>query len=280
MPGTSAGPIETANQIDLRAPLPHPPQVDGTGNHLVIGKDAQIAGQIVVTGDNNRVVIGEHCRIAGFAPAGAGAALADPKQTPAATLTIQGHGNTVEIAPDCRLGATLTISGDNNHFRIGYGCTINGVINLLSPTGSTLVVGAGTTMVQVSIQLHEPGEISFGADCMVSSQVYVSLSDIHPIYDRTTGERINAAASIRIGDHVWLGLRSMIMKGATIGDGAVVAAGAILSGPAPANAVMAGVPARLVRENIVWRREISEGPPEPMITARPPARGWRPFGRR
>jgi carbonic anhydrase/acetyltransferase-like protein (isoleucine patch superfamily) len=280
MPGRSAGPIKTENQIDLRATPRHPPQVDGAGNHIAIGEGADVDSRIVITGDGNRLIIGENSRVAGFTPVGAGAALADPKQAGAAGLTIQGSGNTVEIAPDCRLGATLTVIGDNNHFRLGHGCTINGFVNLLSPTGSTLSIGAGTTMVQVSIQLHEPGEITFGEDCMVSSQVYVSLSDIHPIYDRATGQRINAAASITIGNHVWLGLRSMIMKGATIGDGAVVAAGAILSGPAPANTVMAGVPARVARENIVWRRELSESPPEPTITAQSPHRGWWLFGRR
>ena len=280
MSGTVAGPIESTNQIDLRAQPRHPPQVVGLGNQIVIGEGAEVESQIAIAGDDNRLIIGEACRVAGFAAVGAGAALADPKQATSASLTIQGRGNIVEIAPDCRLGANLTLIGDNNHFRLGHGCTLNGFVNLLSPEGSVLTVGPGTTMVQVSIQLHEPGEITFGRDCMVSSQVYVSLSDIHPIYDRATGERINAAASIRIGDHVWLGLRSMIMKGATIGDGAVVAAGAILSGPAPAHAVMAGVPARLVRRNIVWHRELSEGPPEPVIDEAPARKAWWPLGRR
>ena len=277
MSGKSAASTETENHIDLRASPGHPPKVNGAGNHLVIGEGGQIESQIVISGDNNRLTIGENSRVSGFTPSGAGAALADPRQTPSVNLTIQGCGNTVEIAANCKLAATLTVMGDNNHLRIDRECTINGFVNLLSPTGSTLNVGAGTTMVQVSIQLHEPGEITFGEDCMVSSQVYVSISDIHPIYDRATGDRINAAASIMIGNHVWLGLRSMIMKGAVIGDGAVVAAGAILSGRAPANTIMAGVPARLVRENIVWRRELSEGPPEPVILTEAPRRGWWPF---
>lgn len=267
MPGKSAGPIETENQIDLRATPRHPPQVDGVGNHIAIGEGAAVDSRIAIVGDGNRLIIGGRCSIAGFAPAGGGTALIDPKPGAMASLTLRGHGNTVEIAEDCRLGANITVIGDNSSIRIGPGCAINGFISLLSPTGCALLVGAGTTMVQVSIQLHEPGQITFGADCMVSSQAYVSLSDIHPIYDRATGQRVNAPADVKIGDHVWLGLRSMIMKGATIGDGAVVAAGAILSGSAPAHAIVAGVPARVVRENIVWRRELSEGAPEPKIVA-------------
>ncbi|WP_419319455.1 acyltransferase [Caulobacter sp. ErkDOM-E] len=277
MPGRSAGPIKTENQIDLRANPRHPPQVEGVGNHIAIGEGAEVDSRIAITGDDNRLIIGDRCSIAGFAPAGGGTALIDPKPGAMASLTLRGRGNTVEIAADCRLGANITVVGDNSSIHIGPGCAINGFISLLSPAGCALVVGAGTTMVQVSIQLHEPGQIIFGADCMVSSQAYVSLSDIHPIYDRATGQRVNAAADVTIGDHVWLGLRSMVMKGATIGDGAVVAAGAILSGAAPAHAVMAGVPARVVRENIVWRRELGEGAPEPEIVGQKGRRGWWPF---
>lgn len=276
----SEGVNATENQIDLRAAPRHAIQIDGTGNHLVIGEGAQVDSMIAISGQHNRLFIGDRCAIAGFAPVGGGTALIDPKPGAMASLAIRGHGNTVEIAEDCRLGANITVVGDNSRIRIGRGCAINGFVSLLSPGGCALLVGAGTTMVQVSIQLHEPGQIVFGADCMVSSQAYVSLSDIHPVYDRATGERVNAAADVIIGDHVWLGLRSMIMKGATIGDGAVVAAGAILSGAAPAHAVMAGVPARVVRENIVWRRELAEGGPGPSMVAQTPSRRWWPLGGR
>lgn len=98
---------------------------------------------------------------------------------------------------------------------------------------------------------------------MISSQVYVSLSDMHPIYDRSNGHRINPAASVHIGDHVWLGLRCMILKGAQIDDGVVVAAGALVVGKVPGDAVVAGVPAKVVRRNIEWRRDFAEGAPGP-----------------
>jgi len=278
MSSKSEGLNAPENRIDLREHPRHAPQVEGTGNHLEIGEGTQVESLIVISGDDNRLIIGDGCTISGFAPAGGGTALIDPKPGAMASLTIRGRGNTVEIDKSCRLGANITVVGDNSRIRLGPGCAINGFISLLSPTGCALLVGAGTTMVQVSIQLHEPGQIIFGEDCMVSSQAYVSLSDIHPIYDRATGQRANAAADVIIGDHVWLGLRSMIMKGAKIGDGAVVAAGAILSGSAPDHAIMAGVPARVVRENIVWRRELSEGAPEPEPAPLPSSRSWWPFG--
>ncbi|MDZ4321896.1 MAG: hypothetical protein U1A07_24195, partial [Phenylobacterium sp.] len=172
MSGKSAASTETENHIDLRASPRHPPVVEGAGNHLVIGDGGQIDSQIVIGGDNNSLLIGGRCQVAGFAPVGGGTALIDPKPGAMANLVVRGSGNIIEIAEDCRLGANVTIIGDNSHIRIGPRCAINGFVALLSPTGSTLVIGADTTMVQVSIQLHEPGQIIFGADCMVSSQTY------------------------------------------------------------------------------------------------------------
>ena len=60
------------------------------------------------------------------------------------------------------------------------------------------------------------------------------------------------AKPIHIGEHVWIGNRAIILKGVTIGDGAIVAAGALVTGDVPAHTIVAGVPARIIKENINW----------------------------
>ncbi|MFN7237947.1 MAG: acyltransferase, partial [Brevundimonas sp.] len=72
--------------------------------------------------------------------------------------------------------------------------------------------------------------------------------------------------SVEIGDHVWLGLRSMVMKGSRIGDGSVVAAGALVSGEVEPACIVGGTPARVLRRGVVWRRDFDEAPPEPVIS--------------
>jgi acetyltransferase-like isoleucine patch superfamily enzyme len=53
---------------------------------------------------------------------------------------------------------------------------------------------------------------------------------------------------VRIGAHAWIGLGSIVMKGVTVGDGAVVAAGSVVTSDVPARAIVAGNPARQVRD--------------------------------
>lgn len=61
----------------------------------------------------------------------------------------------------------------------------------------------------------------------------------------------------RIGHDVWLGLRAIVLNGVTIGDGAVIAAGAVVTKDVPPYAIVGGVPARLIRYRF----------PEPLIAA-------------
>jgi acetyltransferase-like isoleucine patch superfamily enzyme len=59
-------------------------------------------------------------------------------------------------------------------------------------------------------------------------------------------------APIEIGRHVLVGRRSMVMKGVTIGDGAVIAAGAVVTRNVSARSLAAGIPARVIKQDIDW----------------------------
>lgn len=90
--------------------------------------------------------------------------------------------------------------------------------------------------------------IEIGKHCLIGERVKISDSNNHRInYD---GYKVSAP--IIIGEHVWICNDSTILCGVTIGDGAVVAAGSVVTKDVPAKCVVAGVPARVIRENIFW----------------------------
>jgi acetyltransferase-like isoleucine patch superfamily enzyme len=67
------------------------------------------------------------------------------------------------------------------------------------------------------------------------------------------GEWGPTEAPVRIGDRVWIGARATILKGVRVGEGAVIGAGSVVTRDVPARALVAGNPARVVRENVAWR---------------------------
>ena len=176
---------------------------------------------------------------------------------------IGGLNCRIRLGANVRFEAALRIMGDvvNATLEIGDDCVIGGVIRLERGDGGVIRIGAGTTFNQVGLSMHEAGEINIGRDCMFSTDIHMDPSDMHPIFDRATGERLNPAQDINIGDHVWLGTRVLVLKGARIGSGTIVGAGSIVSGTLPADVLAVGSPAKVVRENVVWTRDLDQAPP-------------------
>ena len=84
-----------------------------------------------------------------------------------------------------------------------------------------------------------------GNGCMMAHGSYITDSDWHGLYDRVN--RDANPRPVHLGDNVWLGDRSTVLKGVSIGDNSVVAAGAVVTKDVPANVVVAGNPAAVVK---------------------------------
>ncbi len=89
--------------------------------------------------------------------------------------------------------------------------------------------------------------VKIGRDCAISWDVCITDTDIHAL------EGAETTKPTVIGDRVWIGNKAVVLKGVTIGDGAVVAAGSVVSKDVPANTLVAGVPAKPIRNNVRWR---------------------------
>lgn len=55
-------------------------------------------------------------------------------------------------------------------------------------------------------------------------------------------------APIRIGNNVWIGAQATVLPGVTIGDGAIVGAGAVVTRDVPANVIVGGIPAKIIKK--------------------------------
>jgi acetyltransferase-like isoleucine patch superfamily enzyme len=105
--------------------------------------------------------------------------------------------------------------------------------------------------------------IDIGSHCLISWNVGIADSDFHPLEpaqrlidaqalapffkDRPPRPKLRTAP-VKIGDNVWIGMGSVILKGVTVGDNSVVAAGAIVTKSVPANSIVAGNPAEVVKK--------------------------------
>lgn len=106
-------------------------------------------------------------------------------------------------------------------------------------------VGARNTInVETGVTLHEGAELSWDVEIMDT--------DFHDI-EFEDGRRHVRSAPISIGRHVLIGARAIILKGVTIGDGAIVAAGAVVTRDVAPGAIVAGNPARPVGRATSWR---------------------------
>lgn len=130
-----------------------------------------------------------------------------------------------DIGPGCQLGVSGEVS-----FGDGFAITCNSLISARE-------------------------KITFGKNVMISWDVTIIDHDWHGIFDNS-GVLLNPPKPVHVGDDVWIGLRALILKGCTIQDGVIVAAGTIVTGGTyAANSVIGqGAKVKVLRENISWRR--------------------------
>jgi len=114
-----------------------------------------------------------------------------------------------------------------------------------------LIVGDGT-FIGHECGLQSGRSIRIGRNCLLAGGVQVFDMDGHPLDAnlRRAGEPTpyEAIAPVIIGDDVWVGAGAIILKGVTIGDRAIVAARSVVTKDVPPDTIVAGNPARVVRE--------------------------------
>lgn len=230
--------------------LRHAPQTAEQKLHTVLLRDTALAKDVNATFDDRctlTVVQGEEDQIRNLRLVNPG-----PPRTysDVALAVFSGAGQ-----------ITLTLGGDKLRLFVGRGSAVRAQI--LLTLQSSCFIGDGTTMAGARIQVAN-GDCSFGDDCLLAEDVQVLAHEMRPIHDMASGELRNGGRRrLKIGRHVWLGARATVLPDAHIGDHSCVAPGSVVSERMPANAWIAGNPARVVQEQIGWARGFGQQPPAP-----------------
>ncbi len=194
-------------------------KITGTGNQVHFATHTKLDGCLVeINGDNNSIQVdGSHFR----------------------DFKIIVHGNNHSIKIQARtafnLNGTIWVDGNNNTLNIGQNCSVE--------------------LANIALT-EEKSSITIGDNCLFSYGIDIRNGDSHSIIDLKTGQRINPAQDILIGNKVWIGARVTVLKGSQIQDNSVVALGAIVTKKfSQGNVVIGGVPAKILRQGVDWTTE-------------------------
>lgn len=176
--------------------------------------------------------------------------------------TVISGANRITFAPGAALrvgvaGFGLTSASDTSVIRVREGAELacEGIVSLqrgvrVVVDGGRLSIGHATNVNGLS-KILVAESVSIGAECTFSWDVQILDNDFHTM--TLNGVEKPSKAPIVIGNRVWVGTGAIILKGVSIGDGAVVAAGAVVTRDVPAGSIVAGSPAKVVGTVDSWR---------------------------
>lgn len=192
-------------------------KIKGKNNTIEVNKSFLYKTKSGIIGSNNSVILGDLCQIRNC------------------SINIDGNNNRIVIGDHAYINDTeLHIEDDNNEIHIGKKTTVFGKTHFACIEGSKIIVGE---------------------DCMFSSDVVLRTGDSHSIID-SMGNRINQSKDIMIGDHVWFGNKTIIIKGVHIANNSIVGTGSLVTKEfSEDGVVIAGNPAEIIKKNVNWLRE-------------------------
>jgi acetyltransferase-like isoleucine patch superfamily enzyme len=159
-------------------------------------------------------------------------------------LAFVGPGCSIEVGPraEIELGRWSWL---------GHGCKLRAHEGRIS-IGAKTVLGQECTISAFQ-------QVSIGRECVIADRVMMIDFD-HGMVEVERPIRLQGIykRDVRVGNNVWIGYGACILRGVSVGDNAVIGTNAVVTADVPANAVVGGVPARVIRMREAPRRMIFE----------------------
>lgn len=169
-------------------------------------------------------------------------------------IKIKGIKNAIYVGNQCVLNkCSIKISGNNNKVFIG---------NKVSAVKCEIHIEDDNNYVQIGEETHISGQthlaciegckIIIGERCLFSSDIIFRTGDSHSILD-LEGNRMNFSQNIVIGNHVWIGNKTILTKGVEIPENSIIATGALVTKKFDdSNIIIGGVPAKVIKRGVNW----------------------------
>lgn len=158
--------------------------------------------------------------------------------------TIQFNGNM----------ATITIKSSEDKINSAY---------MLAEAYGEIFIDEDSKFTSPNLKLYannntreNPSRIIIGKNVLISNDVLMRTSDGHALFNIGEDLPYNAPQDIIIGDNVWIGTRSVILKGSIIPNNSVIGACSLINSKFnKENTIIAGHPAKIIKQNITWKRK-------------------------
>lgn len=171
---------------------------------------------------------------------------------------LNGENNRVKIDNSEKIihGLSVKIYGNNNFLEIKNGACIFGLRIVIRGESCHIIIGENfSENINCMITcMGKNNHIQIGNDCMFSENIDIWNTDSHLITD-TNNNIINQNKPIIIGNHVWVGKNSTILKGVIIGDNSIIGMSSVVTKNVDSNSIYAGNPAQKIKEGINWSRD-------------------------
>lgn len=176
-------------------------------------------------------------------------------------LIVKGKGNVLKISKSLLYKSLIiNVNGNNKKIVINEsGKKINNLkIVSIRGDGQVVEIGADFGCGGLEIQMNDGDEcLTIGNDCLLSWGIKMRTSDGHSVIDLETDKAINLPRDVSVGNHVWIGEDVKMLKGSIIPDNTVIGSFSIVTKAfTKENTVIAGCPAKVVKENVNWHREM------------------------
>lgn len=166
-------------------------------------------------------------------------------------IRFAGKDNIVCLHKTDMYNTTVFIRGKGHSLIVDEGVKLYNLHIKIIGNGNTVHIGADTSCGGGNIICGGNGNsITVGKDCVLAEGIDIWGTDTHSITQ--DGQVVNIPKSIHIGDHVWAGKDVAILKGVTIGNGAVIGMRSLVTHDLAEKTLSLGSPAKTVRENIGW----------------------------